>query len=121
MELTKVPKHYKFIAPLKELLNKGGFQLRKWTSNSKPVRESIKVQESCAVNKMNKIKPVDFCDNDGIMEMNADTSNQKGTITSYSQPSRVESDEDCYVKFLGVNWNVNTGEFRYDLTELTHS
>lgn len=30
----------------------------------------------------------------------------------------VELEEDCYVKFLGINWNVNTDEFRYDIIEL---
>ena len=102
----------------KELMNKGGFQLRKWNSNSKPVRESIKVQENCSVNETNKIKQADFCDNDGIMQVNDDTSNGKDTVTNSLQPPRVESDGDCYVKFLGINWNVNTDEFRYDLTEL---
>lgn len=69
---------------------------------------------------MNKIKLVDFCDNDGIMEMNVDISNQKGMIISYLQFFRVELDEDCYVKFLGVNWNVNMGEFCYDFMELIY-
>ena len=103
----------------KELMNKGGFQLRKWNSNSKPVRESIKVQEGSPANEMNQIKQeVDYCDSDGIMQVNADTSNEKDSVTSPSQPPSVESDEDCFVKFLGINWNVNTDEFRYDLTEL---
>ena len=101
----------------KELMNKGGFQLRKWNSNSKPVRESIKVQENCSVNETNKIKQADFCDNDGIMQVNDDTSNGKDTVTNSWQPPRVESDGDSHVKFLGINWNVNTDEFRYDLTE----
>ena len=95
----------------KELMNKGGFQLRKWNSNSKSIRESIKVQENCSANEMNEIRQVDFCHNDGIMQVNAD-------VTISSQPSGVESDEDCYVKFLGINWNVNTDEVRYDLAEL---
>ena len=101
-----------------ELMNKGGFPLRKWNSNSISVRESIKVQENCSANKVNEIRQVDFCDDDGIMQVNADTSNRKDVVTISSQPSGVESDEDCYVKFLGINWNVNTDEFRYDLTEL---
>lgn len=86
----------------KELMNKGGFQLQKWNSNSKPVRQSMKVQENCSTNVMNKIKQVDFCNNDGIMQVNADPSNGKDTVTSSSQPPSVESDEDCYVKFLGT-------------------
>ena len=101
-----------------ELMNKGGFPLRKWNSNSISVRESIKVQEDCSANEMNEIRQVDFCDDDGIMQVNANTSNRKDVVTMSSQPSGVESDEDCYVKFLRINWNVNTDEFRYDLTEL---
>ena len=65
----------------KELMNKGGFQLRKWKSNSKSVRESIKVQENCSANEMNEIRQVDFCDNDGIIQVNADTSNGKDAVT----------------------------------------
>ena len=68
-------------------MNKGGFQLRKWNSNSKPVRESIKVQEGSPANEMNQIKQeVDYCDSDGIMQVNADTSNEKDSVTSPSQP-----------------------------------
>ena len=52
------------------------------------------------------------------MQVNADTSNEKDSVTSSSQPPSVESDEDCYFKILGINWNVNTDEFCYDLTEL---
>jgi len=100
-------------------MNKGGFQLRKWNSNSKPLRESIKVQENSSANEMTRIKQeVDFCDNNGIMQANADMSNGKDPVTRSSQPPSVESDEDCFVKFLGINWNVNRDEFRYDLTEL---
>lgn len=96
--------------------------MRKWNSNSKPVRESIKVQENSSANGMNQIKQgVDFCDNDGIMQVKADTSNGRDTVTSYSQPPNVESDEDCYVKFLGINLNVNTDEFRCDLTNSSAS
>jgi len=103
----------------KELMSKGGFQLRKWNSNSKVVRESIKVQENTSANEMNQSKQeVDFCNNDGIMQVKADTSNGRDTVTGSTQPPSVESNEDCYVKFLGINWNVNTDEFRYDLTEL---
>ena len=63
-------------------MNRGGFQLRKWNSNSKPVRESIKVQENSSANEMNQVKQeVDFCDNDGIMQVKADTSNGRDTVT----------------------------------------
>lgn len=103
----------------KELMSKGGFQLQKWNSNSKVVRESIKVQENPSANEMNQSKQeVDFCDNNGIMQVKADTSNGRDTVTGSTQPPSVKSDEDCYVKFLGINWNVNTDEFRYDLTQL---
>ena len=102
-------------------MNKGGFQLRKWNSNSKPVREGINVQENSSTKEMNQNKQeVDFYDNDGIMRVKADTSNGKETVTSSPQPPSIDSDVGCYVKFLGISWNVNTrtDEFRYDPTEL---
>lgn len=86
-------------------MSKGGFQLRKWNSNSKVVRESIKVQENTSANEMNQSKQeVDFCDNDRIMQVKADTSNGRDTVTGSTQSPSVESDEDCYVKFLRINW-----------------
>ena len=75
-----------------ELMNKGGFKLRKWNSNSKTLRDSIAAEEA-----------------------SRSPSNEPEVD---KQQASVKSDKNPYVKFLGINWNVDTDEFIYDLAEL---
>ena len=35
-----------------------------------------------------------------------------------TQQASVTTDTNCYVKFLGINWNVDTDEFHFDFSEL---
>lgn len=64
---------------------------------------------------MNKIKPVDFCDSDGIMQVNADTSNQKDMVTSSLQTPVSNQTKIVMSSFWG---SIGMNEFCYDLTEL---
>lgn len=88
--------------------------MRKWNSNSKTVRESIKVEENSSTHQVNEIDQ----ENDKSIHEEVTADPGKDSIATNSQSRTVESEEDCYVKFLGINWNVNTDEFRYDVTEL---
>lgn len=97
-----------------DLMRRGGFQLRKWNSNSKTVRESIKVEENSSTHEVNEIDQ----ENDESIQEKVTADPGKDSIATNSQSRTVESEEDCYVKFLEINWNVNTDEFRYDVTEL---
>lgn len=54
--------------------------------------------------------------------------NETGTKTVHSEgddrdlikhfQSDEQSNKECFVKILGINWNVETDEFKYDLSEL---
>ena len=72
-------------------MNKGGFKLRKWNSNSKTLRDRIAAVEASRLPN-NEIE--------------------------VKQQASVTSDKNRYVKFLGINWDVDTNEFHFDLSEL---
>ena len=75
-----------------EIMNKGGFKLRKWNSNSKNLRDSIAAEEASRL------------PNDEI---------------EFKQQVNGTADETRYIKFLGINWNVDTDELHYDLSDLS--
>ena len=74
-----------------EVMNKGGFKLRKWNSNSKTLRDRIAAVEA---------------------------SRLPNNDIEVKQQASVTSDKNRYVKFLGINWDVDTDEFHFDLSEL---
>ena len=66
-------------------MNKGGFKLRKWNSNSKTLRDRIAAVENFSLPNN---------------EIDA------------TQQASVSTDTNRYVKFLGINWNADTDSFR---------
>lgn len=71
-------------------------------------------KENSFTNEVNKVNK----ENDESNQEEVSTDPGKDSIAPNSQSHTVKS-EDCYVKFLGINWNVNTDEFHYDVTELS--
>ena len=79
----------------KKIMSEGGFNLRKWRSNSRKRQEAIAQEESFK---------------------------QEGE--SYAKPSTnlngaPPNDEDAFVKVLGMNWNTVTDEILFDFSELS--
>ena len=95
-------------------MNTGGFKLRKWHSNSPYVRDLI----------------ANDVDADLVVENHSDVSSDKrdnttpkdsviAESTAKIPPSNIpRSGQNCYVKILGLNWNVQNDEFYYDLQEM---
>jgi hypothetical protein len=80
----------------KSIMSQGGFNLRKWNSNSKPLLKKINEVESHAS------KPTDVSIENNVVEEDQ----------SYVKPSldpRTPEDES-YVKALGTCWNTETDE-----------
>ena len=87
----------------KAIMLKGGFNLRKWNSNSKElidmINSSEKSREECTT------KSAEFTQDD--------ESYAKATIGSST-----DQQDDKFVKVLGVNWNNKTDELLFNFTEL---
>ena len=84
----------------REIMRKGGFNLRKWNSNSKEVLQAIN-----ASSWEEKFKPAEF------------TQEDESYAKATTGPTTVNQ-ESKFVKVLGVNWNTESDEFLFDFTEL---
>ena len=104
----------------KKLMKNGGFTLRKWNSNSKSLRENIAAQETAKLTRLEEEQTKQFTREKETTEEFKDTIiiTEESLMSFKTQQASSVSDEVCHVKFLGINWNVDTNEFRYDLTEL---
>ena len=79
----------------KKIMSEGGFNLRKWRSNSRKLQEAIAQEESFKQEGESYAKP--------STDLNAAPPN----------------DEDAFVKVLGMNWNTVTDEIFFDFSELS--
>ena len=89
----------------KKLMSEGGFNLRKWKTNSQQLQETINKEER--VTKSN-------CQN--VSKDNNKTSVQSSTPDSSSNTS---CNDDVFVKVLGMNWNTHSDEVIFSISELT--
>ena len=88
----------------KQIMAEGGFNLRKWNSNSRTL-----------------LKAIESCENpSGEPKSNQETT--KEDDESYAKSSTTlgssEAKNDTIVKVLGLNWNTVSDEFFFDFTEL---
>ena len=97
-----------------DLMSKGGFKLQKWHSNSPHVRDVIATQENAKLNNDKKKASPEATQNNANARV---VKNVLEVPMSYPSPQD-KSETDCYVKILGINWNVESDEFRYDLCEI---
>ena len=88
----------------KKLMAEGGFNLRKWNSNS---RDLLKAIENCEISQ-DQVKPIEKATNED------DESYAKSSTT----PGNSEVKNETVVKVLGLNWDTVSDEFFFDLTEL---
>ena len=86
----------------KDIMSKGGFNLRKWNSNSEEVIDMINSSEKSR--KTFTSKSVDF------------TQDDESYTKSMVGPA--DNQDDKFVKVLGVNWNTKADEFLFNFTEL---
>jgi len=91
----------------KGIMSAGGFNLRKWNSNSQNLVQSINSSESTCTTKQDNEKIT----NPAVTE--EDLSYAKTTV---AQETSVM--EDKQVKILGIIWNFETDEFLFNLTEV---
>ena len=89
----------------KKLMSEGGFNLRKWKTNSQQLQETINKEES--ETKSNS---------QNVSKDNNKTSVQSSTQVSSSNTS---SDDDIFVKVLGMNWNTHSDKVIFSVSELT--
>ena len=87
----------------REIMRKGGFNLRKWNSNSKEVLQAINASEKPPCEE--KFKPAEF------------TQEDESYAKATTGPT-TDNQESKFVKVLGVNWNIESDEFLFDFTEL---
>jgi hypothetical protein len=86
-----------------ELMNSGGFTLRKWNSSSKEVRKRIAAEQVATAGNVGSV----------------DIPNNLATETTTSPPSTSSAAEESrQVKILGLNWNVQSDERLCDTAEL---
>jgi hypothetical protein len=96
----------------KEVMLAGGFNLRKWTSNSSAVVEAITQMEN-AVGSNESSNPVENEESASRVVIEETESYTKMTI---NQETNVTKDK-C-VKVLGVPWDTETDAFTFDLSVL---
>lgn len=87
----------------KQIMAEGGFNLRKWNSNSRTLLRAIESVENSSGAQSNQ----DITTED-------DESYAKLSTT----PRSSEVKNDTIVKVLGLNWDTASDEFFFDLTEL---
>ena len=89
----------------KKLMSEGGFNLRNWKTNSQQLQETINKEVS--VTKSNS--------------PNVSKDNNKTAVQSSTQDSNcnTSSDDDIFVKVLGMNWNTHSDEVIFNIFELT--
>ena len=86
-----------------ELMNSGGFTLRKWNSSSKEVRERIAAEQVATAGNVGS----------------DDIPNDLATETTTSPPSTSSAAEESrQVKILGLNWSVQSDKLLCDTAEL---
>ncbi|PFX11629.1 hypothetical protein AWC38_SpisGene24559 [Stylophora pistillata] len=88
----------------KKIMASGGFNLRKWNSNSQTLLKSIQACES-SQEQTASVDPATAED---------DESYAKSSIT----PGNYEMKNDTVVKVLGMNWDTIEDKFFFNLTEL---
>ena len=88
----------------REIMNSGGFTLRKWNSNSREVRERIAKEQTATASNFGSVDT----SNDPVITENA--------VLSPSTPPK--SKEFSQGKILGLNWDVHIDELKCDTTEL---
>ncbi|XP_078374406.1 uncharacterized protein LOC144657946 [Oculina patagonica] len=89
----------------KEIMSKGGFNLRKWNSNSEEVLDIINSKDKSLASCTTKTDPTAEFSQD-------DESYAKSTV------GPADNQGDKLVKVLGVNWNTKGDEFLFNFTEL---
>jgi hypothetical protein len=87
----------------KQIMAEGGFNLRKWHSNSHTLLRAVESYEVSSEIKSNQ---------------DATTEDDESYAKSSTTPSRSEVKTDNVVKVLGLNWDTAVDEFFFDLTEL---
>ena len=92
----------------KKIMSEGGFNLRKWSTNSRELQRAIAKSESVTTlsNAPKKTHSVNKEDDESYAKSN--------TGTSAAAPI----DEDIFVKVLGMNWNTHTDEILFNFSEL---
>ena len=94
-----VAKTFEIYYRAKEIMASGGFNLRKWSSNSKEVMQQIERAESKCVGKY----------------VNHRQDDESYAKLSTGQPTTKSDDA---VKLLGVRWNISADILFFDFTEL---
>ena len=86
----------------------GGFTLRKWNTNSKALRDNIESRKTSTAGR-NEARESES----RVSKVNRNLS--VGSTTTNQIPT---SDEHCWVKILGTNWNVHKDELQCDAADL---
>ena len=85
-----------------DIISKGGFNLRKWNSNSEEVIDMINSAEKSR---------------ETFTPKSADFTQDDESYAKSMVPPAVNQDGK-FVKVLGVNWNTKAGEFLLNFTQL---
>ena len=120
-----------------EIMENGGFKLRKWASNSKVFRERVdqltSLEESKDLKVLENERDEGITRNDRLRTQqeqhihDSAKDDQKTKIadssTARDRPGRIkgrteDEDDENSVMVLGVSWNVISDEFEYDLSKL---
>ena len=91
------------------IMDAGGFRLRKWHSNSSYVRDIIANDLDAGLNTQNTDVTNKAVPKDSVAP------DSKAGLPASNVP---RFGQDCFVKILGLNWNVQTDEFYNDLQEM---
>ncbi len=113
------------------IMNAGGFKLRKWNSNSRILREKVandtdQVKEneklSSAVEPLGNTQEEVVIDNMTGKEIRTepDLISVDDNINSQWFEPEVDSTQTSSVKILRLNWNVETDEIQYDLSAMVN-
>ena len=97
-------KALKMYTEAKSIMSQGGFNLRKWNSNSKPLLKKINEVESDAS------KPTDVSIENNVVE-------EDQSYVKTSLDPRTPEDES-HVKVLGTRWNTETDELYFNFDDL---
>ena len=98
-------KAFKMYQDTKNIMSKGGFNLRKWNSNSKTVLKKI---QNCEVDTSQDT-------NDISIEKNVVEENQSYAKTSFGPTT---PDDEVQVKVLGSRWNAETDKLYFNFDDL---
>ena len=106
----------------KHIMNEGGFILRKWYSNSSYVRKIIASETHSSSTEEQK-PPSELSTALGTQPCSQPTKPPPTILPEVPSQSPLSVDQHdnppvCYVKLLGINWNVESDEFCYNLQEM---